>query len=126
MTTPNNAPPEPVPQAHEENCPDPTERLGGHATCPEKLTEREARLLVAVSDLHSRVTTLWTWGLNHEEATELLAEAYKMFLKENAVRVMTRRPPRTLPSVEHRHTQVVEEIADKEVKRKGTPPGVGG
>jgi len=55
----------------------------------------------------------------------LMVEAHVMFLEENEKRVMKRRPPRVLPSVTRRNTQVVEEIADKDAKRKGPPPGVG-
>jgi len=81
-------------QTHEENCPDPHERLGTHVTCPEALTEREGRLLLSISDLHSRVTTLFAWGVSHEAATDLMKEAFRIFLEENKTREMKRKPPR--------------------------------
>lgn len=82
-------------------------------------------MLLAVSDLHSRVSTLFAWGESHADATALVKEAYEMFVVENEARVMKRKPPRVVsaaPTPERRNTSVVEEPP----KREGPPPGVGG
>lgn len=113
-STEQEGPPEEL--AHEEDCPDPSERFGAHVTCPAELTERERHLLIALSDMHSRVSTLFAWGLSHAAATAVMEEAYEIFTIENSERKLRHKPPRKGTSA--RATNVVPE-------REGPPPGVG-
>ena len=89
---------EPTP-THEEYCADPHERFGPHEPCDASLSEHKQRLLIAASDMHSRVSTLFSWGLSHEEATALMEEAYEIFTIENSERILTHKPPRAGTSV---------------------------
>lgn len=114
--TPSPTASSPEGQPHEDDCPDPSERFGAHVTCPVELTERERYLLIAISDMHSRVSTFFAWDKTHEEATALMDEAYEIFTIENAERELKHKPPRKGTST--RATSVVEP--------KGPPPGVGG